>query len=69
MTATEWDNMTATEWETIERVAKQFKFTIHEATEFTKCRIITNKGFLWYESEGFDAFFEQFYQYAYDNGA
>lgn len=65
--------MTAAEWETIERVAKLFKFTIHEATEFT-CRVITDKpdksrsGFWWYESDGFDEFFQQLYKYGYDNG-
>lgn len=66
--------MTATEWETIERVAKLFNFTIHEATEFT-CRVITDKAdrdrseFWWSESEGFDNFFEDFYKFAYENGA
>lgn len=65
--------MTATEWETLERVAKLFKFTIHEATEF-ECRSITDKpdksrsDFWWNESEGFDAFFDHFYEYAYDQG-
>jgi hypothetical protein len=69
--------MTTAEWETIERVAKLFKFTIHESTQdFNGVfqRSITDKpdkvrsDFWWNESEGFDAFFDQFYQYAYDIG-
>ena len=65
--------MTTAEWETIERVAKLFKFTIHEEAEDT-CRSITHKpdkfesDFWWNESEGFDEFFQQFYAYAYDEG-
>lgn len=68
---------TTTEWETIERVAKLFKFTIHEPTQDLNgdfARVITDKPdklrseFWWRESEGFDEFFTQLYQYGYDKG-
>ena len=69
--------MTTAEWETIERVAKLFKFTIHEATQdFNGVfqRSISDKtdktrsDFWWHESDGFDSFFEEVYNYAYENG-
>lgn len=69
--------MTVAEWETIERVAKLLNLTIHEATPDLNDvlgRVITDKpgklrsDFWWKETEGFDEFFLQLYQYGYDVG-
>jgi hypothetical protein len=67
--------MTEADWQIIERIAKIYGFTIHPAEpEFEICRKITNKAdasrsdFWWQETEGFDAFFEQVHEYAYECG-
>ena len=67
--------MTESEWKIIERVAAIHGFTIHpDDVEFPIGRRITNKAdvnrsnFYWNESEGFDEFFLQVYQFGYDAG-
>lgn len=67
--------MTDSDWQIIERVAKIHGFTIHpNETDFPIGRRITDRSdinrsaFYWNESEGFDEFFLQIYQFGYDAG-
>lgn len=67
--------MTDSDWQIIERVAKIYGFTIHEGDpEYNLARRITDKAdincssFYWNENEGFDEFFNQVHQYAYECG-
>jgi hypothetical protein len=67
--------MTAEDLEIIRRVAKIHGFFVREANpeECQKLAIhsersLGSSGFVWFEDEGFDAFFKQIFEYGYDCG-
>jgi hypothetical protein len=67
--------MTAEDLEIIRRVAKIHGFFVREANpeECPKLAIhsessLHHSGFVWFEDEGFAAFFKQIYEFGYDNG-
>jgi hypothetical protein len=67
--------MTTEDLEIIRRVAKIHGFYVREANpeECQKLSIhsessLDHSGFVWFEDQGFDAFFREIYEFSYERG-